>query len=38
MIDIFHNYSVFSVFLDIVLGAIAGAVIGLIYNWALKLK
>ncbi len=38
MMDIFHNYSPLSIVIDIVLGAIAGALIALIYNWALKLK
>ncbi|MDE1857156.1 MAG: hypothetical protein KGH98_03690 [Candidatus Micrarchaeota archaeon] len=35
---LFHNYSPLSIFADIVLGAIAGAVIGIVYNWALRLR
>ncbi len=36
--DIFHSYSAISVVLDIIIGAILGAAIGIVYNWALKLK
>ncbi len=35
--DVFHSYSIASVITDIVLGALAGLAIALIYNWALKL-
>lgn len=38
MMDIFHNYSPYSILLDVVLGAIAGTIIGVVYNLALKLK
>ncbi len=34
---IFHSYSFASVIIDIVLGALAGLIIALVYNWALKL-
>lgn len=36
MMGVFH-YSPLSILTDIVLGAIAGALIAIIYNWALKL-
>ncbi|MDE1860211.1 MAG: hypothetical protein KGH72_00660 [Candidatus Micrarchaeota archaeon] len=36
--DIFHSYSFASVIIDIVLGALAGLAIALVYNWALKFK
>ncbi len=38
MMDVFHNYSLFSIVIDVALGAIAGIAIALAYNWALKLK
>ncbi|MDE1823845.1 MAG: hypothetical protein KGI00_01915 [Candidatus Micrarchaeota archaeon] len=34
----FHNYSAGSILLDVILGAVAGALIGILYNWLLKLK
>ncbi len=36
--DVFHNYSVFSIVVDITISAILFAAVALIYNWALKLK
>ena len=38
MMNLSHSYSPLSIILDIVLGAIFGAVIALIYNWVLELK
>ena len=38
MMDVFHNYSPLTILLDVVLEALAGAAIGVIYNWALKIK
>lgn len=38
MMDIFHNYSPLTILLDVALGALAGTAIGVVYNWALKLK
>ncbi len=35
--DVFHSYGIASVIIDIVLGALAGLAIALVYNWALKL-
>ncbi len=36
-VDVFHSYSIASAIIDIVLGALAGLAIALVYNWALKL-
>ncbi len=38
MMDIFHNYSPLSIVLDVIIGAVLGALIAILYNWALKLK
>ena len=38
MMDIFHNYTLASILIDIVLGALTGTIIGIVYNWALKLR
>ena len=35
--DLFHAYSIASAIIDIVLGALAGLAIALVYDWALKL-
>ena len=35
--DVFHSYGIASVIIDIVLGALAGLAIALVYNLALKL-
>ena len=36
--SIFHSFSLLSIIIDMALGAVSGALIALIYNWALKLK
>ena len=35
---VFHSYSIVSIIIDIVVGALAGFVIAAVYNWALKFK
>ena len=35
---VFHSYSIASIIIDIVVGALAGLAIAVVYNWALKFK
>ena len=35
--SVFHGYSLFPAALGVVLGAIGGAALGIIYNWTLKI-